>query len=165
MKTYSRLFTAAAASLTAVLIAFSCSDLDGLQERVDRIENRVASLEKVSEALNGNIQALQAIASGQAINNVEEKDGSYILTLSNGNVITLQQGSVGMGKAPLMSIDEEGYWMVDYQDGKGPVHITDDEGEKIVAVGQNGITPVFGVSTDGYWTVSYNGGGQLRTGS
>ena len=161
MKTYSRLFTAAAASLTAVLIAFSCSDLDGLQERVDRIENRVASLEKVSEALNGNIQALQAIASGQAINNVEEKDGSYILTLSNGNVITLQQGSVGMGKAPLMSIDEEGYWMVDYQDGKGPVHITDDEGEKIVAVGQNGITPVFGVSTDGDWTVSYNGGGSF----
>ena len=89
---------------------------------------------------------------------MEEKDGAYILNLSNGKTITLQQGNIGVGKAPLMSVDKDGYWMVDYQDGKGAVYLKDDEGQKIVAVGQNGVTPMFGVSEDGYWTVSYNGG-------
>ena len=143
------------------MLSAACNSLDDLQERVDRIEGRVTALEKVAEAVNGNIQSLQAIAEGQAINKVEEKDGAYILTLSNGTTLTLQQGSIGMGKAPLMSIDKDGYWMVDYQDGKGAVYITDDEGEKIVAVGQNGVTPMFGVSEDGYWTISYNGGGSF----
>ena len=157
MKTYSRFFFVAA----AFMLSAACNSLDDLQERVDRIEGRVTALEKVAEAVNGNIQSLQAIAEGQAINKVEEKDGAYILTLSNGTTLTLQQGSIGMGKAPLMSIDKDGYWMVDYQDGKGAVYITDDEGEKIVAVGQNGVTPMFGVSEDGYWTISYNGGGSF----
>ncbi len=157
MKTYSRFFIVAA----AFMLSAACNSLDDLQERVDRIEGRVTALEKVAEAVNGNIQSLQAIAEGQAINKVEEKDGAYILTLSNGTTLTLQQGSIGMGKAPLMSIDKDGYWMVDYQDGKGAVYITDDEGEKIVAVGQNGVTPMFGVSEDGYWTISYNGGGSF----
>ena len=154
MKTYSRIFIAVA----VLLATLACSRFDDLQERVDRIESRVTALEKVAEAVNDNIKALQAIASGQAINNVEEKDGTYVLTLSNGTKLTLQQGSVGMGKAPIVSIDKDGYWMVDYQDGKGAVYITDAEGNKIVAVGQNGVTPMFGVSEDGYWTVSYNGG-------
>ena len=157
MKTYSRFFIVAA----AFMVSAACNSLDDLQERVDRIEGRVTALEKVAEAVNDNIQSLQAIAEGQAINKVEEKDGAYILTLSNGTTLTLQQGSIGMGKAPLISIDKDGYWMVDYQDGKGAAYITDDEGEKIVAVGQNGVTPMFGVSEDGYWTISYNGGGSF----
>ena len=154
MKKYVRLLLVA--GLFPCLIA--CGNLDLLQERVNKIENRVAALEKIAEAINGNIEALQAIASGQAINKVEEKDGNYVLTLSNGTQMTITQGSVGMGKAPLVSIDAEGYWMVDYQDGEGAVYITDDNGDKIVALGQNGVTPLFSVSADGYWTVSYNGG-------
>ena len=154
MKIFSRLFIAA----TAFMAAVACGNIDDLQDRVDDIENRVSALEKVADALNDNIKALQAIASGQAINNVEKKDDTYILTLSNGDKITLQQGGVGVGKAPIMSVDKDGYWMVDYQDGKGSVYMTDDEGNKIMAVGNNGVTPVFGVSADGFWTVSYDGG-------
>ena len=154
MKTKHKLLTIAA----SVLAMAACGNIDDLEERVDKIENRVAALEKVAETINGNIKALQAIASGQAINSVEEKDGAYILNLSNGQTITLNQGNVGIGKAPVMSVDKDGYWMVDYQDGKGAIYLTDDEGQKIVAVGQNGVTPMFGVNEDGYWTVSYNGG-------
>lgn len=154
MKTNHKLITIAASFLAMV----ACGNIDDLEDRVDKIENRVSALEKVAEAINGNVQALQAIASGQAINSVEEKDGAYVLNLSNGKTITLQQGNIGIGKAPLMSVDKDGYWMVDYQDGKGAVYLKDDEGQKIVAVGQNGVTPMFGVSEDGYWTVSYNGG-------
>ena len=72
MKTYSRFFIVAAAFMASV----ACNNLDDLQERVDRIEGRVTALEKVAEAVNGNIQSLQAIAEGQAINKVEEKDGA-----------------------------------------------------------------------------------------
>lgn len=161
MKTKHKLLTIAA----SVLAMAACGNIDDLEERVDKIENRVAALEKVAETINGNIKALQAIASGQAINSVEEKDGAYILNLSNGQTITLNQGNVGVGKAPVMSVDKDGYWMVDYQDGKGAIYLTDDEGQKIVAVGQNGVTPMFGVSEDGYWTVSYNGGRKLCAGS
>ena len=74
MKTYSRIFIAVA----VLLATLACSRFDDLQERVDRIESRVTALEKVAEAVNDNIKALQAIASGQAINNVEEKDGTYV---------------------------------------------------------------------------------------
>ena len=85
----------------------ACGNIDDLEDRVDKIENRVSALEKVAEAINSNVQALQAIASGQAINSVEEKDGAYILNLSNGKTITLQQGNIGVGKAPLMSVDKD----------------------------------------------------------
>lgn len=93
MKTKHKLLTIAA----SVLAMAACGNIDDLEERVDKIENRVAALEKVAETINGNIKALQAIASGQAINSVEEKDGAYILNLSNGQTITLNQGNVGVG--------------------------------------------------------------------
>ena len=74
MKTNHKLITIAASFLAMV----ACGNIDDLEDRVDKIENRVSALEKVAEAINSNVQALQAIASGQAINSVEEKDGAYI---------------------------------------------------------------------------------------
>ena len=63
-----------------------------------------------------------------------------------------------MGKAPLLSIDDEGYWMADYQDGKGPQYILSASDEKVIGRGQNGVTPKFSVNAAGNWTVSYDGG-------
>ena len=136
---------------------FACTDNSGLEERVNELEGRVTAIENVLDALNDNVEALQAIAEGKTINSVTEKDGVYTITLSNGEELTLTQGSVGMGKAPLLSIDKDGWWMVDYQDGKGPQYVT-SEGEKVLGRGSDGVTPKFSVSKDGYWTVSYDGG-------
>lgn len=63
-----------------------------------------------------------------------------------------------MGKAPLLSIDDEGFWMADYQDGKGPQYILSASDEKVIGRGQNGVTPKFSVNAAGNWTVSYDGG-------
>lgn len=133
----------------------SCTDLSQIEQRVDELENRVTAIEAQMKTLNSNVEALQKLAEGGIISSVEEKDGVYTITLGDGSTITLTQGSVGVANAPVVSIDKDGYWMVDY--GQGADYILVD-GQKVKAVGADGITPVFGVDAEGYWTVSYDGG-------
>ena len=141
--------------VSALVFAIGCSEVDKLSERVDSLEGRVTALETLTSTLNDNILALQKLAGGSTINSVALKDGVYTITLSNGETLTINQGAVGVGNAPIMSIDSEGYWMVDY--GKGAEYILVG-GEKVKAVGSNGVTPKFSVDAEGYWTVSYDGG-------
>ena len=135
--------------------ATSCSNLEEIEDRIDSLESRVQALENVIPALNQNIEALQALAGGGTINKVEEKDGVYTITLSNGETLTINQGAIGVANPPVMSLDKDGYWMVDY--GTGAEYLLVD-GQKVNATGDNGVTPVFGVDAEGYWTVSYDGG-------
>lgn len=146
------------ATFVAATPVIGCTDTDDLEKRIDEIDARVTALEKVTEALNENVAALQAIAEGKTINKVEENSGTYTITLSDGTELKLNQGTEGMGKAPLLSIDDEGYWMADYQDGKGPQYILSASDEKVIGRGQNGVTPKFSVNAAGNWTVSYDGG-------
>ena len=135
--------------------ATSCSDLSEVNDRLDVLEGKVQVLESVIPALNQNIEALQALAGGGTINKVEVKDGVYTITLSNGETLTINQGAIGVANPPVMSLDKDGYWMVNY--GSGAEYLLVD-GQKVNATGDNGVTPVFGVDADGYWTVSYDGG-------
>lgn len=146
------------ATFVAATSVIGCTDTDDLEKRIDEIDARVTALEKVTEALNENVAALQAIAEGKTINKVEENSGTYTITLSDGTELKLNQGTEGMGKAPLLSIDDEGYWMADYQDGKGLQYILSASDEKVIGRGQNGVTPKFSVNAAGNWTVSYDGG-------
>ena len=143
--------------MPAVLVCLlaACSDLSNLEKRVDSLESRVQALETQVEILNTNINSLQRLAEGGIISSVSEKDGVYTITLGDGSTIVLNQGSTGIANAPVVSIDSEGYWMVDY--GQGAEYILVD-GNRGKAGGSNGITPVFGVDNEGYWTVSYDGG-------
>ena len=156
MKNISRI-AASAAILTA--LTASCTDLDSIREEVDSLNGRVTALETVTTALNGNIEALQTLVNGTTINSATEKDGVWTLVLSNGETITLTQGSIGVGKAPVMSVDKDGYWMVDYDGASGdaPSYVMNGE-NKVLAVGTDGKTPMFGVDAHKYWTVSYDGG-------
>ena len=140
------------------LMAGCVKDNSGLEERISTLESQVAMLETSISTLNGNIEALSKLASASTINSVEEKDGKYTIVLSNGESIVVDQGSVGVGYAPIMSVDKDGYWMADYQDGKGAQYITDADGKKVNYKGDDGITPKFSVDAEGYWTVSYDGG-------
>lgn len=152
---------AIAAVLVSWTFAFvSCTDLSDLEKRVDSLDSRITALENQISGLNSNIEALAALAGGATINSVTEKDGTYTIVLTNGETITLAQGSDGIGFAPKMSVDKDGYWMVDYSDGKGSVYLTDASGNKIKATGESGSTPVVGVDKDGYWTVDYGNGPQ-----
>ena len=139
----------------AALSFASCSDLSSLENRVDSLESRVEALEKGLNKINERVEAVQKLVEGGTVSNVVEKDGVYTITFADGKTITLNQGSVGVANPPVMTVDGEGYWMVDY--GKGPEYVLSGN-QKIKAIGTDGVTPVFGVDAESYWTVSYNGG-------
>ena len=156
MNTYMKSIKAIATCITFVMAA-SCNVLDDLETRLDSLEARVKAIETVIPSLNSNIEALKVLSGGGTINSVENNNGVYKITLSNGEVITLTQGSIGVANAPLFSIDKEGYWLVDYQDGNGASYILQD-GKKVKALGTDGLTPELGVNEEGFWTVSYDNG-------
>ena len=145
--------------ITAVMLVTgmttACTDLNDLQKKVESLESRVTALETLIPNLNSNVEALQVLVNGTTINSATESNGVWTLVLSNGQTITLTAGSIGVGNAPVMSVDKDGYWMVDY--GQGAEYILIN-GEKVKALGTDGKTPVFGVDAEGYWTVSYDGG-------
>ena len=150
MKLHHKIFGTAMIAAAAVV---SCTDLSDLEQRVDSLENRIAAIETQLEGLNGNIEALGTFAeNNKTISNVayDETSNEWTLTLSDNTTITLDQGSEG--NTPVVSLDEDRYWMVDYNDGNGPQYLLVG-GEKV----QAGTNPVFGVDDSGNWTVSYGG--------
>ena len=157
MKTTLRFW--AAIAVTAGLFA-GCSDLEDYKNKVDELDGRVTALETITTNLNKNIEALQTLYSGATINSAtKDANNVWTIVLSNGETLTLNQGSVGVANAPVMSVDKDGYWMVDY-DGDGgnePKYIKNGE-DKVLASGTDGVTPEFGVDAEKYWTVSYDGG-------
>lgn len=156
MKTITR-FWAAAAVFAGLFTA--CSDLDDIKNKVDELDGRLTALETITTNLNKNIEAMQALYSGATVNSATEKDGVWTVVLSNGETLTLNQGSIGVANAPVMSVDKDGYWMVDYDGaaGNAPSYILNGE-NKVQATGADGKTPLFAVDAEKYWTVSYDAG-------
>lgn len=137
------------------LAAASCSDIDDIPGRLEELESRVSALETQVNALNSNVEGTVELMEAGTISEASETAGVWTITLSDGRKITLTAGSIGVGNAPVMSIDAEGYWMVDYGTGKNYVM---NGSSKVKATGNDGVTPVFGVNAAGNWTVSYDGG-------
>lgn len=132
----------------------SCTNLDEVNERLDSLESRIQALETQLPTLNNNVTALTQIANSGIINGIkptEEGDG-YVITTVDGETYTLRQGSIG--NTPLMSIDEDGYWIVSYDNGANYERITVG-GQPVAAAG---MTPKFQVGTEGQWQISYDGG-------
>ena len=111
----------------AALFCFAgCNDdIDALEKEIDSLKSRLTALETQVDALNGNVDALAELSKkGATILSVEQaSDGTYTITLSNGEVLTLAQGSEAEAVIPVIGIDAEGYWVVDYKDGAGFVRI------------------------------------------
>lgn len=150
MKLFYKIFGTA---MIAAAAAASCTDLDNLEQRIDSLESRIAAIEAQLDGFNANIEALGAFAEGnRTISSVAENNGVYTITLSDNTTITLDQGSTAA--TPVVTVDENKYWMVDYNDGNGPQYLLNSAGEKV----QAGTTPLFGVDENGYWTVSYDDG-------
>ena len=142
-------------SALALLAAVSCEDISGLEERMGDLESRVSALETQIGALNSNVEGTVELMEAGTISSAVEAAGVWTITLSDGRKITLTAGSLGVGNTPVMTIDAEGYWQVDYGTGKNYVL---NGTEKVKATGADGVTPVFGVNAAGNWTVSYDGG-------
>lgn len=148
------------ASVLAFASLAGCKGLSDLENRVNVLESKVEALETVLEVLNGNVSAMQALIDNSIpVTSVSEADGVYTLVFADGTSATLAQGSEGVGTTPVVSIDEEGYWTVNY--GSGPEYIYKDQAKtrKVKAEGENASVPVFGVDDSGdHWTVSTDGG-------
>lgn len=141
--------------LLGAAVLFSCTDLKEIETRIESLDSRVTALENQVKALNQNVEAVSGLMEAGTIHSVTESDGVWTIELSDGRKLTLTQGSVGVGATPVMSVDADGYWMVDY--GEGPAYVLKGN-EKVKATGTNGVTPQFGVDANGYWIVSYDGG-------
>lgn len=146
-------------ALAATVCLAGCNDdTDDLWNEVNELKSRVTALETQVVALNENIEALsQLFRDGATITDVKQADGTYTITLSNGEVITLHQGSAAKAVIPVIGIDAENYWVVDYKDGKGFVRIEVD-GQPVKAAAADGVTPKFRIDADSCWEVSYDGG-------
>ncbi len=151
----------------AALGAAACSDIDDLRRDVDNLEHRVTALETQIQQLNDNVVALQTLMSGATVNSVDEADGVYTVKLSNGDTLTLTQGSEGGYIEPKIAIDDEGYWIISVNNDGPFERMKDKDGNEVRAVaqdgapGNNGIdgkTPKFRVDGENFWQVSYDGG-------
>lgn len=142
--------------LTVFLVG--CNQTDDLWDEVNDLKNRVTALETQIKDLNGNIEALSELCKqGTTITSVDLKDGVYTITLSDGKTLKLVEKNDATGLFPLVSVDEEGYWIVSYDNGKTYNRIMVN-GAPVKATATDGITPKFRTDADGYWQVDYSDG-------
>ena len=143
--------------IIGALALLACSEeQDGLGARVSEDELQLSQIEEAIAACNTNISAIQALVTGRTVLSAKESAGTWTVNLSDGSVLTLKQGTAGVGNPPAMSVDADGWWMVDY--GSGAQYLLDGAGKKVFAAGMSAVTPAFSVDADGYWTVSLDGG-------
>ena len=146
---------------TTLLLLVSCNDFDGLVERVDTLEDKVAKLETLCNNMNTNISSLQTIVSVLQENDVItgivpiEKDGKvigYTITFAKHDPITIYNGEDGKdgangqngtngvdgkdGQTPIIGVakDTDGvyYWTLNGE------WLLDEEGNKIRVTGEDG---------------------------
>ena len=149
--------------ITAALLAVSCDGAADLEGRRDAAAGRLDALTGSLEDMNAELALLQAVASGGTVASVSGEGSNWEITLSNGTVLSIAKGCRPVGSAPVITLDADGFWQVDY--GNGPVALTRPGGGKVGATGIDFTVPVFGVDAGGFWTVSLDGGttfAQLR---
>ena len=128
---------------------FSSCNTDDLEKDIDNLANRVADFEAQVLKLNDEMNIIRVLMDGnKTITKYTVEGDKYVLTLSNGETITLTQGNDGV-TYPKVEINDDGNWCVDGRD------------TGIKAKAEDGIDtpqpPVFKIE-NGNWHVSYDGG-------
>lgn len=141
-----------------VLTTYSCADINEMQNSLNDIESRISQMESKTDLLNKNIEAIQLLSNATTIHNVTyDNNATYKITLTNGKELILTTGNAGIGNVPIVSIDKDGFWIVDYLDGNGPVNLLSN-GNKIPSVGKDAVTPTLGIDNSGFLTIDYGAG-------
>lgn len=138
-------------------------DDEALWDKVNSLDDRVTSLEEQLSQMNSDINSMStivnALENSVTVSNVTNNtDGSYEITFSDGQKITVKNGKDGTD-APIIGIDQlDGvyYWTQTVNGTKS--WLTDSDGNKIPVAGAGAVTPRLKVSADGYWMVSYDNG-------
>lgn len=98
------------------LMTFSVTGckVDDLKDDVNDLKDRVTLMEEQVKILNDNVEVMAYVLDPQqkTISSVTENEGQYVITLSDGTVLTLTAGAPGTVQTPSISVDENGYWVV-----------------------------------------------------
>ena len=82
-------FVKAMAAVLLAGVSASCTDLSGIEERLDVLESDVKALQGQLAAVHTNFAALESLKGAIVINSVEPITNGYKVTLSNGEVLDL----------------------------------------------------------------------------
>ena len=136
-------------------LAFVSCNTDDLERDIDALKDRVTAMEAKVDRLNESMNMIRVALDGNKTIQcyTENEDGSYTLTLSDGNTITLTQGEKGATDVyQEVSISTDGNWVI------GGV---ETEHRAVAVDGEPGVTPQFRLTMESegkyYWEVSYDG--------
>lgn len=136
-------------SIFSLATLFSCSDREDIRNDIDNLNARLAQLEAQMPQVNENIALYQGLINDKymIVGYAEDKDGDYILDLSNGESFEV---NVHAGGRPTISIGEDGYWYYTYNNGVAQL-LADENGNPVSAT----LIPQFKVDGNGYWQYSF----------
>lgn len=159
-----RIIRAALIALAAAA-ASACSIYDDteLRNRLDEMDDRIASLEEVVKGINSDIDALRqivnALQQNVTIDRVEAGTDGYVIYFSDGTTAVITNGKDG-ANAPVISVAKDEtdglwYWTID-----GEWLVVD--GQRIRAQGIDGedaVAPLVRINPDTrMWEISVDGG-------
>lgn len=137
-----------------MVLALGACKTDDLERDIDALKDRVTAMEAKVDRLNESMNMIRVALDGNKTiqSYTENEDGSYTLTLSDGNTITLTQGKIGtIDEYQEVSISSNGNWVI------GGV---ETEHRAVAADGEPGVTPQFRLAMESegkyYWEVSYD---------
>lgn len=138
-----------------MVLALGACKTDDLERDIDALKDRVTAMEAKVDRLNESMNMIRVALDGNKTiqNYTENEDGSYTLTLSDGNTITLTQGKIGATDVyQEVSISSNGNWVIGGVETKH---------HAVAADGEPGVTPQFRLTMESegkyYWEVSYDG--------
>lgn len=137
--------------LTWMLVSLVGCKMDDLKDDVNDLKDRVTLMEEQVKILNDNVEVFAYVLDSQqkTISSVTESNGQYIITLSDGSTMTLTVGKPGSVVQPTISVNADGYWVVN------------GLSTGVKAVGEDGKDgdgyPEFRVE-NGKWQVRFGGG-------
>lgn len=138
-----------------MVLSLEACKTDDLERDIDALKDRVTAMEAKVDRLNESMNMIRVALDGNKTiqSYTENEDGSYTLTLSDGNTITLTQGEIGATDVyQEVSISSNGNWVI------GGV---ETEHRAVAADGEPGVTPKFRLAMESegkyYWEVSYDG--------
>lgn len=138
-----------------MVLSLGACKTDDLERDIDALKDRVTAMEAKVDRLNESMNMIRVALDGNKTiqSYTENEDGSYTLTLSDGNTITLTQGKIGtIDEYQEVSISSNGNWVIGGVETKH---------HAVAADGEPGVTPQFRLAMESegkyYWEVSYDG--------
>lgn len=146
--------------LTLMVVSLVGCKVDDLKDDVNDLKDRVTLIEEQVKLLNDNVEVLSYVLDPQqkTINGVKPSDDNtqFTITLSDGSTMTLTVGKPGTVVPPTISVDGNGYWVVngiftgvkavgeDGKNGEGYPEFRVEKGKWQVRFGESGWSDVPG---------------------